>query len=80
MKSVEIYQLETQLRHKESKSRRLKLFGLLVGFFVPFLAIIYSYILNIEGVLPLVLFVLMIVLSIVGFLIGSLLERRGLGK
>ena len=77
MKSVEIYQLENQLRHKEKKSRRLKLFGLLVGFFVPFLAIIYSYVLRVEGVLPLILFILMIVLSIVGFLIGSVMERRG---
>ncbi|MBC8435136.1 hypothetical protein H8D91_01395 [archaeon] len=77
MKSVEIYQLENQLRHREGKSKRLKLFGLLVGFFVPFLAIIYSSVLNVGGVLPLVLFILMIVLSIVGFLIGSILERRG---
>jgi len=77
MKSVEVYQLENQLRHKEGRSKRLKLFGLLTGFFVPFLAIIYSYVLNVKGALPLFLFILMIVLSVVGFLVGSIMERRG---
>lgn len=79
MKSVEVYQLEAQLRGKERKSRHLKLFGLLVGFSVPFLAIVYSFVLKVEGVLPMVLFILMIALSIVGFLVGSMMERRGSG-
>lgn len=79
MKSVEVYQLEAELRRKEKKSRHLKLFGLLVGFIVPFLAIIYSYVLKVQGVLPVVLFILMIALSIVGFLVGSIMERRGAG-
>jgi hypothetical protein len=80
MKSVEVYQLEAQLRNKEKKSNRLKVYGLLVGFFVPFLAIIYTYFLNIRGVLPLVLFILMVVLSIAGFLVGSIIERSGVNK
>jgi hypothetical protein len=79
MKSVEVYQLEAQLRKSERKSKHLKLFGLLVGFSVPFLAIIYSYVLKIEGVLPIVLFILMIALSVVGFVVGSIMERRGAG-
>lgn len=50
--------------------------GFLLGFTGPFLLIAYTYAANIKGLFPIVLFMLLILFSMVGFIIGLYVEKE----
>ena len=50
--------------------------GFLLGFIGPLMALAYTYANKIEGILPLILYMLLTLLSLVGFLTGVYIENK----
>ena len=50
--------------------------GFLFGFVGPFMGLAYTYVNKIEGITPLVLYMLLTLFSLMGFLIGVYIEQK----
>ncbi len=50
--------------------------GFLLGLAGPFLALAYSYVNNLKGIIPLFIYMFLILFSLIGFLVGVYIEQK----